>query len=300
MMCRARALLGDSVFEAKQPITYSTSYSGIGTPEYAFEVIQSATGIPLLPIWALERDKVCQAELINVGRRAHGGRPCVFGDIRDVIVDAGWRRRIGCVKGVKESPPVTLHGLGLQRLDVRTTCRCYAHTDAQHDLRRTHVHVAGTTCTDHSLLGKLKGDAGKNVKFYLVWIALMRKLRPLVIIHENVVGFGTGSLSADLGDLYILCQSRFCASSFGFPIRRKRQMCLLVLRSWMFHGLRSAGHSDKCTDSGVLRLIDLEGTLRHCCTRVRELSWRDFLVASDADHEEDLYYGPLYRNKLRQ
>ena len=151
----------------------------------------------------------------------------------------------------------------------------------------TDVHVAGTTCTDHSLLGTLNRDDGKNVKFYFVWVAIMRELRPPAIVHENVVGFGFSGLEADLGDLYVICPSRFCASDFGFPIRRSRQMCVLVLRDWVVAGLRAAGHSNKCSDSSLRRLVDLEATLRSCCVRTPTLQWRHFLVATDADQEEE-------------
>ena len=192
-------------------MTFSTSYSGIGTPEYAFAAIQASTGITMTPVWSLERNAACRAELLNLGRLHHGSRPCVFGDVLDVIVDPIWRRRLGCDRGIPELSPAELLRKRLPRTPVSTECKCFAHRGVTHRLVPTDVHVAGTTCTDHSLLGTLNRGDGKNVKFYFVWVAIMRELRPPVIVHENVVGFGFSGLQADLGDLYVICPSRFCA-----------------------------------------------------------------------------------------
>ena len=211
----------------------------------------------------------------------------MFGDVLDVIVDPIWRRRLGCDRGIPVLSPAELLRLRLPRTPVSTECKCFAHRGVTHRLVPTDVHVAGTTCTDHSLLGTLNRDDGKNAKCDFVWVAIMRELRPPVIVHENVVGFGFSGLQADLGDLYVICPSRFCASDFGFPIRRPRQMCVLVLRDWVVAGLRAAGHSDKCSDSSLRRLVDLEATLRSCCVRTHALHWRHFLVATDADQEEE-------------
>ena len=37
------------------------------------------------------------------------------------------------------------------------------------------------------------GDEGRNVKYFLIWAALMRQILPKIILHENVTGVGTTS-----------------------------------------------------------------------------------------------------------
>ena len=78
----------------------------------------------------------------------------------------------------------------------------------------------------------------------------------------------------------------FCPTELGWPIRRKRQISVLLHKQWIFRALAAAGAAHMCTPEKVLEAIDLRGTLSALCERPVELTWRDFLVA-DAD---DLAY----------
>ena len=49
--------------------------------------------------------------------------------------------------------------------------------------------MAGIPFTDSSSIGKGKGLAGITAKFLFTWIALMLRLRPFVLILENVTDF---------------------------------------------------------------------------------------------------------------
>ena len=132
------------------------------------------------------------------------------------------------------------------------------------------------------------GDEGRNVKLFLIWSALMRQLCPFIILHENVTGFGTGSLNEVLGDLYVVCPSASCASLMGYPIRRKRQMCILVLKSWLYPQLRAAGMQSNCNPHDVRNLVGLQSTLDALSLRPCHLSWKDFIVATADDIEAEL------------
>ena len=132
------------------------------------------------------------------------------------------------------------------------------------------------------------GDEGRNVKYFLIWAALMRQILPKIILHENVTGFGTTSLQETFGDLYVVCPSSSCSSLMGYPIRRKRQMCILVLKSWLYPQLRAAGMASSCNPHDVRNLVDLQSTLDSLSRRPCELSWKDFIIASAEDTHDEI------------
>ena len=267
----------------------SSTYSGIGTVEQAAH--QICTGLTLnasngriavTPLWALEKDATCKAELV-AWFSSLGHDTCVFGNLKD-IVDRSWYNDLGFGRGSVELAPSELYAKGLQHSNVCTHSNsCAAHPGRRCPLPHTDVHVAGTTCVDHSNYGTCSGDEGKNVKFFLIWAALMRKTQPYIILHENVAGFGITALSEVLSTLYVVCRSVSCASAMGYPIRRQRQMCILVLKSWIYGQLRDAGMHALCNPDDVTRLVDLQATLDHLSRRPCHLAWSDFLVGDEAD-----------------
>jgi site-specific DNA-cytosine methylase len=204
-MRRAQALFGEDIFQTDRELTMSSAYSGIGTIEQAAH--QVCTGITgrrcrVTPVWALEKDTTCKAELVSWFHSLGYHRACVFGNLKD-LVPQRWYSDLGFGKNADELPPSDLFEKGLQDTDVFTCSRsCAAHTGQLCQLRHTDIHVAGTTCVDHSSYGSCSGDEGRNVKFFLIWAALMKKVQPKLILHENVAGFGTTALCEVLGSLY--------------------------------------------------------------------------------------------------
>ena len=94
-VARARSLFGDAIFDCQRTITSSSSYSGIGTPEYALDVIgASCSGVRHVHVWNLEKDAVAQDELIVSGRR-YSPTPCAFTNFSDLVPPGAWRRRCG-------------------------------------------------------------------------------------------------------------------------------------------------------------------------------------------------------------
>ena len=61
------------------------------------------------------------------------------------------------------------------------------------------------------------------------------------------------------GDLYIICPSVGCVSEMGWPIRRKRQFTVLLLKEWIYGLLRDAGRPDLCQGHLVAEMVDLQG-----------------------------------------
>ena len=278
---RAQALFGGF---GRRSLTMSSAYSGIGTVEQAAHQICSALpGYVCTPAWALEKDTTCKAELVSWFRCIGHHQACVFGNLKDLVPEC-WYHDLGFGKDAVELPPSALYEKGLHNADVFTQTRsCASHTGRVCHLTHTDIHVAGTTCVDHSNYGKMKRDQGKHVKCFLIWAALMKKVRPNLILHENVAGFGTKALFEALGELYIICPSVSCASRIGYPIRRKRQMCILVLKSWIYPQLRAAGMHKCCNPSNVIQLVDLQATLDMISLRPCHLAWSDFLADTDAD-----------------
>ena len=102
-------------------------------------------------------------------------------------------------------------------------------------------------------------------------------------VHTSTT-IGIQALLETLGDMYVVCPSVSCPSQIGWPIRRKRQMTILVLKDWLYPQLRSVGMADHCNPHDVARLVDLPATLDRLSRRPCHLSWRDFCVASIHTH----------------
>ena len=273
----------------------SSAYSGIGTVEQAsHQICHNLSSSPdcgthtVKCMWVLEKDAVCQAELAAY---FSGCNTCVFGNLKELVKNTWWTD-LGFGHDAEELPPSELYTKGLNRstlnLNGLACAACDHHRPRGCTLMSTDMHVAGTTCVDHSNYGSCKGDEGKNVKFFLIWAALMRQLRPRIILHENVAGFGTFALTEVLADLYVVCPSVSCASLMGYPIRRKRQMTIIVLKSWLYPQLREAGLASYCNPYDVQRIVDLQHTLDAISRRPCNLTWKHFIIASPSDAAEEI------------
>lgn len=96
-------------------------------------------------------------------------------------------------------------------------------------LTRTKLHVAGPPCIDWSSQWSKAGKRfGKTFVCTLAWYALMVLLLPELIIHENVEAYDVTILQTFLAAEYCVHTAVFCASTFGWPVRRVRRitMCL--------------------------------------------------------------------------
>ena len=229
------------------------------------------------------KDDTCKAEL-KAWFEDLSQQPCIFGNLKELVADKQWLEDLGFGKST-ELTPTELFNKGLHTSDLKLHgLMCAVHSkQCRCSVRHADIHIAGTTCVDHSNYGSCTGDQGKNVKLFLIWVAMMRKLLNPIIMHENVAGFGTQALMEALGDLYVICKSVSCSSLIGWPIRRKRQMTILVLNNWIYPQLRSAGMSTSFNPHDVINLVNLQATLDSLSRRPCHLSWKDFCVASDAD-----------------
>ena len=167
----------------------SSAYSGIGTVEQASHQIchnmSSAPGCghhSVHSTCALEKDEVCKAELVSYFHEL-GGKTCVFGNLKELIPDSWWTD-LGFGPNAKELTPTELYAKGLHHATlVLESKACASHIGCNCKLGHADLHVAGTTCVDHSSYGSCTGDEGRDVKFVLIWAALMRQLLPFIIVH---------------------------------------------------------------------------------------------------------------------
>ena len=113
--------------------------------------------------------------------------------------------------------------------------------------RAAQRHTAGTPCTDYSTWGLQKREDGSTERLFVVWVAQRRFYQEPIVVHENVKRLGVGPLEALLGDLYIvLCLSPFCPTMLGWPGRRPRQICVLVLKSWLIPSAQAVRCINMC------------------------------------------------------
>jgi len=232
-------------------ITTSSSFSGIATEITAGQCIEAAaaahiasvldSGVAPLPapikykcLHCIEKASVCQEELLH---NTHGP-DCLFGDIMTFCPPA---------LQAQVDATVELDGGLLKQLafaEPRLAGWCLKHGRVC-PLLRADQHTAGTPCTDYSNWGLRKKGQGPTATLFAVWIALRRSLREPVLLHENVPTFGSKALLELLGDLYIVLPvSPVCPSTMGWPIRRPRQIRLLVLKTWLYPLLEAKADAD--------------------------------------------------------
>ena len=84
-------------------------------------------------------------------------------------------------------------------------------------------NVSGSPCTDYSALGKGAATFGATVLVLLTFLLVVRRDRPLVILHENVCRQPVWIFEFCLGDLYIIQHIVVSPEDFGHPIRRSHK-----------------------------------------------------------------------------
>ena len=107
--------LGDDKPFLQRHLTLSSSYSGIGTPEYAFKIIVAYSGWSVKALFAFEKDASCQAELCQLFTSED---TCLFGNIADILPTKKWRKDCGFDQGCDVGAS-QLDSMGLWKADVK-------------------------------------------------------------------------------------------------------------------------------------------------------------------------------------
>ena len=101
-------------------------------------------------------------------------------------------------------------------------------------------------------MGKQFRSSGPTAKFFFIWISLRRSLKEKVIIHENVIQFGSDELALYLGDLYFIHRLVVSANELGWASTRVRQFHVLILKTWILPVLCPPGCRFDDVDERVL------------------------------------------------
>lgn len=115
--------------------------------------------------------------------------------------------------------------------------------------------VAGSACTDFSSYGNLQQSAGATTKYLLIMIRIVATWKPLLLLHENVLGFPLSLLLETLDELYEFEESVLQPQLAGFPIDRRRKYCIGRFRLKLkFLGLADAiANSKYQINHGILK-----------------------------------------------
>ena len=176
-LTRSEQVIGAEVLQeliADCHLTCSGAFEGVKTSAIASAFISKASerwldahGLPTTraptfeSIWSLEKNRSCQHEILALDD-ASGDESCLFGDIL-LFTPNEHRKKVGLDGGV-EWPASKLEDI-LPYCDVKVKARCKRHR-RKCRLKVADVHVAGTSCTDHSSFGKCKRFRGDKAKYF--------------------------------------------------------------------------------------------------------------------------------------
>ena len=92
--------------------------------------------------------------------------------------------------------------------------------------RAVNMCVAGSACVDYSAYGNHQQAAGKTALFLIVLLRLILEDKPLLFLHENVLGFPLALLMDVLAELYEIEEIVITPEIANFPVERRRKYAL--------------------------------------------------------------------------
>ena len=188
-------------------ILLTSHFSGVGTPEAAAGYIQSLakslaleTRRRICTFSVCEQNAECREALLEIPSDADG--PChVFGDILSYAPSCDLEslitpdRSVACLsdelqtlRSAREASAKKVQHVdrNMRRWCYRHAqeCPCYPSAEALKD-GWLHIDISGTPCIAFSPMGKQEKLHHPSTLCLLVWTALMDRIRPDLIIHEN-------------------------------------------------------------------------------------------------------------------
>ena len=115
----------------------------------------------------------------------------------------------------------------------------------------------------------------------------MRALLIVLVFHENVEEFGDVEVRRMLGELYIIHRLVLCPTELGWPSARRRQILVLVLKTFIFPVLLDMGLS--ATTQVAIDTLKLQSNLRKLFFRLRgpAATWHMYLIADEAEMQAE-------------
>lgn len=103
--------------------------------------------------------------------------------------------------------------------------------------------VVGSTCKVWSSRGAQRRHGGKSMLPFLVWIFLLRHIRPDIVVHECTMNFDVSLLQRWLSHLYQMVSLVVSPEPFGVPAARNRRYTMMANKcSMTFVGPRHFEH----------------------------------------------------------
>ena len=284
---------------AMNSTTYSATFAGVDAPGTALLewhhaitklVDQERAKNRNLPnkyvgprtMWLLEWDQACQREL-NI----HPGTDtdtCMFGDMSTIwkptiqsLVEQVRKQKGGKVKEKLRASVKSGRAVHSRLMCLRHNRIC--------PLRHCTLHIGGSPCTDHSLMGEKAGEEGKTMIDTLAWLAHILSVEHTVFVSENVHSEDLVRTIIDfLGHLYHIQVVRDEANPcrLGWPVNRARQFLV------GFHKMKKA-EPPIWLKNFVARFA-----------RPTTLTWRSLLVASELDLRSDKAWASIRKPVLQR
>ncbi len=227
-------------------LVYSTHFSGIGTAEYAAQLIKvaSARVMPRDVSFnfgpSCEKDHKCDPHL----QRFRESGACLFANIltrcqpaRQKYEEARAGEDLGPLKAVWES--LVAHGCS----DCGGFCRTHRFNCPT---PRANVDISGSHCTLWSAMGARKGTRSYQIFFLLSWCLWLLWAKCEAAIHENVDLFDVDFLRSLVGHLFEIVALPASPSGAGWHfVKRSRTYLVLYLRGMvrMTHCITAAYQS---------------------------------------------------------
>jgi site-specific DNA-cytosine methylase len=162
---------------------------------------------------------------------------------------------------------------------VKLTGYCHKHNGVC-ALRRSKIHIAGTSCVDFSSIGQRGTTAGPTITAFAAWASLALAMEYPIIVHENSPLFQTDLLVAIFGSKYFIDSVVHCPTTFGWPVRRQRRWTVLRHKETVLEAVSSLDN--------VLQLFNRE----QGCT------WHEFFVAPSEEQLAELRWAATRKGSL--
>ena len=154
--------------------------------------------------------------------------PCLFGDVMDMCSEG--KAKLQQQLKHKSEVEFTQAWEDIKRGGLADQASCLAHQGSKCKFPTSDLDIrAPPPCQPWSAFGKRARGKSHLMLLVLVWLLWVRAAQPLVIIHENVVGFDSKILTNCWGDLYTMVSFHVSPQQMGFNVRRPRLYCILYL-----------------------------------------------------------------------
>ena len=130
---------------------------------------------------------------------------------------------------------------------------------------------------DASSLGTKQFMAGPAAIPFSVWILLVRLLEFKIVLHENVPQCGRKPLADALSDKYIVLRVQQSPLDMGWPVRRPRQICLLVLKEYV----QSTASPSRVFGASSFMDLDFEAIMKNVFFRRCGFHFHEFRIATE-------------------